>query len=138
MCFLSIADVREKLQEGMGGGFHHIIAIYGHEMAFLPQRCPFAMPRPALPHLPGPHCSRAAAAAPWLVGVRTDGNAAHRRRGVTHREHSSATAERQLKADCCSNACALASYWDSTTGREKLSRRKWKCKPRNLTLGSLN
>lgn len=53
-----------KLQEGMGDGLNHIIAIYGHEMAFLPQRCPHDMPmhstaspgprRPAASFTPGP------------------------------------------------------------------------------------
>lgn len=38
---------RQLLKEGMGDGLHHIIAIHGHEMAFLPQWCPSDMPVPS-------------------------------------------------------------------------------------------
>lgn len=38
---------RQLLKEGMWDGLHHIIAIHGHEMAFLPQWCPSDMPVPS-------------------------------------------------------------------------------------------
>lgn len=70
-----------RKEKGMGSGFNHIIAIYGHEMAFLPQRCPSAMPASSSgPHTP-PRLLHpgldSAAEIPQLVRVQNCGSAIH-------------------------------------------------------------
>lgn len=131
-----------RKEKGMGSGFNHIIAIYGHEMAFLPQRCPSAMPASSSgPHTP-PRLLHpgldSAAEIPQLVRVQNCGSAIH---------HNFLGINREKKK--LHDYFPWFKWWllfkrpelllnTITIRREKLSRRKWKWKPSTVLLGGLN